>query len=111
MSILWVIPLLVLVKEFMQLIKEYAADDKLKKLVEDIRDVEQSVRNLAAHQIITVNEQRIKNLTKTKDVPEGYSADQIMSMIKELFKYTEIPVKKEYWDSYDDMNQKILSLM
>lgn len=95
----------------MQLIKEYAADDKLKKLVEDIRDVEQSVRNLAAHQIITVNEQRIKNLTKTKDVPEGYSADQIMSMIKALFKYTEIPVKKEYWDSYDDMNQKILSLM
>lgn len=31
-----------------------------------------------------------------------------MNMIKELFHYTGIAIRKEYWDSYDDMNQKIL---
>lgn len=38
----------------------------------------------------------------------GYTGEKIMNMIKELFHYTGIAIRKEYWDSYDDMNQKIL---
>lgn len=34
-----------------------------------------------------------------------------MNMIKELFDYTNIRVKKEYWDSYDKMNEEILKRM
>ena len=32
-------------------------------------------------------------------------------MIKELFNYTGINIKKEYWDSYDEMNEIIISKM
>lgn len=38
----------------------------------------------------------------------GFSAEKIMKMIQKLFSYTGIKVKKEYWDSYDLMNQEIL---
>ena len=34
--------------------------------------------------------------------------EKIMKMIQKLFSYTGIKVKKEYWDSYDLMNQEIL---
>ena len=34
-----------------------------------------------------------------------------MDMIKELFTYTGFSIKKEYWDSYDEMNTRILSKM
>ncbi len=34
-----------------------------------------------------------------------------MNMIKDIFAYTGIGVKREYWNSYDDMNQKILEIM
>lgn len=32
-------------------------------------------------------------------------------MIQKLFIYTGIKIKKEYWDSYDQMNQAILQKM
>ena len=41
----------------------------------------------------------------------GYTGSKIMDMIKELFNYTGISVKREYWDSYDIMNQEILKRM
>ena len=34
-----------------------------------------------------------------------------MNMIKDIFAYTGIGVKREYWIFYDDMNQKILEIM
>ncbi len=34
-----------------------------------------------------------------------------MNMIKDIFAYTGIGVKREYWNFYDDMNQKILEIM
>ena len=38
----------------------------------------------------------------------GYTGKQIMDLFKELFNYTGINIRKEYWDSYDVMNAKIL---
>lgn len=83
------------------LIEGYSKDTHLVQLVNDIRSVEANIRNLAAHEIISVTDITIKELT-------GFTAEKIMKMIQELFGYTGIAIKEEYWDSYVSMNQKIL---
>ena len=70
----------------------------------DATQTEEKIRNTAAHDIVSVTEITIKNRT-------GFSADKIMQMIQKLFIYTGIKIKKEYWDSYDQMNQAILQKM
>ena len=82
----------------------FSSDTHLKQLMEDLRNVESNIRNLAAHEIVSVTDETIKNLT------DFYGRD-IMSKIKELFGYTEISIRKGYWDSYDEMNRKILEQM
>ena len=91
-------------KHLKVLIERLDTDQHLIELVRDVRSVEDNVRNLAAHQIISVTEEKIQKLT-------GFSSDKIMEMIKELFNYTGINIKKEYWDSYDEMNKIIISKM
>ena len=66
--------------------------------------VETSVRNLAAHEVVSITNETIEELT-------GLTGSQIMDRIKDIFAYTGISVKTEYWDSYDNMNLKILELM
>ena len=76
-------------------------DRRLIRTVNEVRKVEKNIRNLAAHEIISITDRTIVEKT-------GYTGEKIMNMIKELFHYTGIAIRKEYWDSYDDMNQKIL---
>ena len=73
----------------------------LVELVQNLRFVEENIRNLAAHEIMSVTEDTLQKMT-------GFSGNKIMNMIKELFHYTGLNIKKEYWDSYDKMNQMIL---
>ena len=63
-----------------------------------------SLRNLAAHQIISVTGITIQSQT-------GYTGKQIMEMLKKTFAFAEMGIKKEYWDSYDDMNTVIVRQM
>ena len=74
---------------------------QLNDLVQDLRDVEEKVRNIAAHQIISISDESIKKFT-------GFSSKEVMEKITDCFKYTGINVKKEYWNSYDDMNESII---
>lgn len=83
------------------LIEHFSTDTQLNELISNLRLVEEKIRNTAAHDIVSVTEKTIEERT-------GFSADKIMKMIQKLFSYTGIKVKKEYWDSYDLMNQKIL---
>lgn len=83
------------------LIEHFSTDTQLKELISNLRLVEEKIRNTAAHDIVSVTEKTIEERT-------GFSAEKIMKMIQKLFSYTGIKVKKEYWDSYDLMNQKIL---
>ncbi len=87
-----------------EIIKALGGNHHLSKLTEAVRSVESNVRNLAAHQIVSISDSVIKKLT-------GFSSEKIMDMIKELFAYTDINVKKDYWDSYDQMNEEILKRM
>ena len=77
---------------------------QLRQLAEKLRNVEIKIRNLAAHEIVSIKDGTIKELT-------GLTGNQIMNMIKDIFAYTGIGVKREYWNSYDDMNQKILEIV
>lgn len=86
------------------LIQQLSPDARLKELADDLRNIERSIRNLAAHNIVSITDERIKNET-------GFTGKQIMDIIKSMFSYTDIPVKKEYWNSYDDMNEVILKTM
>lgn len=76
----------------------------LVQLSKNVRKIESHVRNLAAHQIVSITDEVI--IEKT-----GFSAQKIMDMIKELFDYTGMNIKPNYWNSYDDMNKKILEIM
>ena len=86
------------------LIEEYSEDTHLIQLVKNIRSVEANIRNLAAHEIVSVTDITIKELT-------GFTAGKIMGMIQELFGYTGISIKEDYWNSYDKMNNMILERM
>ena len=74
---------------------------ELKDIMEDLRQVEIKVRNPVAHEIICIHDEDIRRKT-------GFYSSQIMDKIKKSFQYTGIKVKKEYWNSYDNMNNEII---
>lgn len=86
------------------IINELSTDADLKKLVQDLRMVEENIRNLAAHEIISVTDDTIKKKT-------GFTSKAIMDKIKQCFQHSGITIKKEYWNSYDDMNTIIITAM
>ncbi len=87
-----------------ELIQESAATFQVKELVDNLRNVERNLRNIAAHQIVSITEDTIKKQT-------GFTGKQIMDKIKTAFSYAGINVKTEWWNSYDDMNKAIIEEM
>lgn len=77
-------------------------DQKMVELVDSIRKIEEDVRNKAAHEMVSITDENIVRYT-------GFSAEGIMEKLKNLFKYSSIDVKPEYWNSYDQMNEVILN--
>ena len=47
---------------------------------------------------------KIKTLT-------GFTGQQIFNKIKAVFSYTGLNIKGEYWESYDEMDKKIIELI
>jgi len=93
------------------LLIELGQDVNCKKTVENLRSVESKLRNLAAHQMISVTDISIRKET-------GFTGGQIMEMItfqffinkpEKAFIYAGMNIKKECWDSYDQMNEVLLS--
>lgn len=82
------------------LIKNIIDNTDLAETASNIRSVEANVRNLAAHDIVSLDEKNIEE--KTEFTPE-----KIMGMIKKLFAYTSFGIKKEDWNSYEYMNQEL----
>ena len=87
-----------------EILKRLSNNTALKKLIEDIRMVEESVRNPAAHCITYMNEEVLKKET-------GYSAAKIFDMLKKFSFYAGIKVTEEDLQSYEQCNQKIISLL
>lgn len=83
------------------LIKYLSKDSQLKELIDLIIYVEQKVRNVAAHEIVSVTDEWFKKNT-------GKSAYEIMKVIKALFRFAGINADKKAWESYSDMNALIV---
>lgn len=88
-------------KHLCEVINALGRDQNVKDTITALRSVETNIRNLAAHQIVSVTDVTIKEQT-------GYTGKQIMEMIKKSFAYANLGVKREYWDSYDEMNRIII---
>ena len=86
------------------LINLFSQNADLKKVAEELRIVETKVRNIAAHELASVNEQKILDIT-------GQPARSIMQNIKALFRFAGYKIPKEVWDSYSLMNDHIIETM
>ncbi len=90
--------------QFKAIIVYTTTDSKLAELVTEIRSVETNIRNMAAHQIVSVTDDFIEKQT-------GFTVNQIIDKLKQLMIYSGIKVKKENWQVYDDMNKKLIELL
>ena len=82
------------------LIIQKSKDSVLNKNLTEIMEIENKARNMAAHQIVSVtNEWFLKQTGKT--------ASEIYSIIQYLILQAGFNAKKEYWESYDQMNVMI----
>lgn len=79
-------------------------DEVLKQKVIDIVKVESQVRNIAAHEIISVTDEWIREKT-------GKDAKEILKIIKYLIVQAGINAKEQDWKSYDQMNDLIESIL
>lgn len=86
------------------LIRQTCKDSVLIQRVEKMLETEQKVRNVAAHEIVSVTDEWFQKAT-------GKTAGVIFSDIKYLVERSGISVKKESWRSYDQMNEKIVSYL
>ena len=82
------------------LIDGISGNNYVKEQVNEIVRIEQNVRNVAAHEIVSVTDEWFKKNT-------GKSAYEIMALIKSLFEIAGIKTKEEDWKSYDIMNHRI----
>ncbi|MDE6620915.1 MAG: CRISPR-associated protein Csm6 [Lachnospiraceae bacterium] len=83
-----------------KIIQNKCSDSVLVDKVKEIASIEGKVRNPAAHEIISVTDEWIRQET-------GKTAQDILSLVKYLVVRSGIQVKEEHWKSYDAMNQKI----
>ena len=83
--------------------KDTSNDKTLSDISQKLRSIESSVRNLAAHQIVSITDDSIKKVTQT-----AISAEGIMKLIKKLFTYTSFNIKEDMWNSYNAMNDEII---
>ena len=88
----------------LRIIENKSQNSKVRDVVTALRDVESSVRNIAAHEVVSVTEKLVKDRTK-------YTPEEVMNLVKEAFKYSGLNIKKEYWNSYDEMNEFIIEQM
>lgn len=82
------------------LILEFSSNKKLNALAEELRQVEEKVRNKAAHTMISITPEMIKKWT-------GFETAEIFKKMKDLACFVGIDSDNNIWDSYDIMNEKI----
>lgn len=83
-----------------KIIRRKSQDRVLVEKVEQIAAIEGKVRNPAAHEIISVTEEWIKQET-------GKTVSEILMIIKYLVVKAGIKAKDEDWEAYNIMNEKI----
>lgn len=69
---------------------------------EELRDIERKGRNKAAHQIVSIDDKFLKRET-------GFTSEEILNKITDFAEEIKLGVKKEHWNSYEIMNEKIIN--
>ncbi len=86
------------------LIQGKSQDMQLKQKIDEMLLIEGAVRNVAAHQIISVTDEWFREMT-------GKSAAGIYELMKYLTIRAGIPAKDETWKSYDRMNEILIEML
>ena len=84
---------------------ESACGDDVSRPVSVLRGVEQTIRNKAAHEIVSVDEKSITRLTRVNK-GKGLGSEEIMNLVRDVASLAGFP-KQKGWDSYDHMNELI----
>lgn len=84
-----------------EIVQRKSNDSILCEKANELIEVEQKVRNIAAHEIVSVTTEWIQKKI-------GKNVNDIMGIIQFLCVKAGIGSRKEDWNSYDDMNQKII---
>lgn len=83
------------------ILKGYEKNDPaFQKRIQGIRDVEERVRNLAAHEIVSITPEWIKKTS-------GFAPEEIMDNIRKLASDAQMKINADTWKSYDRMNDMI----
>lgn len=72
------------------------------KKAEELRDIEREGRNKAAHQIVSIDDKFLK-------IETGFTSEEILNKITDFAEEIKLGVKKEHWNSYEIMNEKIIN--
>lgn len=83
--------------------KEFGISKRnITKKAEELRDIEREGRNKAAHQIVSIDDKFLKTET-------GFTSEEILNKITDFVEDIKLGVKKENWNSYEIMNEKIIN--
>lgn len=91
-------------RHILALLNEFCEDKILISDLNKIIHVEKSVRNVAAHEIVSVTDEWIKARTTM-------NTRQILELLKKITIKSGFSIKNEYWNTYDEMNAIIKELL
>lgn len=86
------------------IIQAKCEDKLLAQRVNELVEVEHKLRNIAAHNIVSVTQEWVKERT-------GKTVDETIWIIKYICECVKINTRKENWASYDLMNEQILKAL
>lgn len=86
------------------LIQAYHSAENVKEIAGELRKVEEELRNIVAHQMISVTNQSILDAT-------GFTPKIIMDKIKQLYAQAYLHCSEEKWKSYEYMNEEIIQVL
>lgn len=92
-----------------KIIEHKCNDSELIRKIHDITYIEGKVRNVAAHEIVSVTDEWILERTKQEN-KAGKNANEIFEILKYLMGAAGINTKKEDWQSYDRINERIIAI-
>ena len=74
-------------------------------MIKSLRNIEKNARNTAAHEIVSVTEEWLNQMTN------GYDSAKIMKLLKEFAMKTCSGIKPALWASYEDMNALLIAAL
>ncbi|MGN1318130.1 MAG: hypothetical protein ACI4VF_03880, partial [Lachnospirales bacterium] len=88
----------------LKIIEVKSVDNSILKKCDQLRKVEVCNRNIAAHEIVSVNSKWIEKSS-------GLKPEKIVKLIESILNYSSIKTKEDFFSSYDRMNDFLINCM